>query len=55
MPSCAIWSASLALRVMASSSGSQPSSFASSRRTDSMLGSRICHMWYTGAWFEMSR
>ena len=40
---------------MASSSESQPNSAASFRRTVSMFGSRICHMWYTGAWFEMSR
>jgi isopenicillin-N epimerase len=32
-----------------------PNAAARRRRTDSMLGSRICHMWYTGAWFDSSR
>ena len=48
MPSCAICSASLALRVIASSSASQPNSAASRRRTVSMFGSSTCHMWYDG-------
>ena len=54
-PSCAISFASHALRVMAISSGSQPNSRASRRRTVSMFGSSTRHMWYDGASFEMSR
>ena len=46
---------SAAFRVMAISSTSHPKAAASLRRTLSRFGSRICHMWYTGSWFEMSR
>ncbi len=47
--------ASEALRTIAISSGSQPKLFARSRRTLSMRGSSVCHMWMTGSSFEKRR
>ena len=55
MPSCTISSASLALRVMAISSGSQPNAAASRRRTASISGSSHAHMVIDGAWLDTSR
>ena len=48
MPKIKVSIASDALRVMAISSGSQPNSWARSRRTDSTRGSRTRHMCWTG-------
>jgi len=41
--------------VIAISSGSQPNAFERRLRTLSICGSRICHMEYAGALFDISR
>src|SRR5919106_1787475 len=55
MPSCTISSASLAFRVIAISSGSQPKPSARPRRTDSIWGSSRFHIVCAGAWFDRPR